>query len=418
MNYLKDNSISFYLFFFFIFSLILGNAAVNIVSLLIFFFVIYNLKKININNQLILLFLFFFSIITNSIIKNQNLLDLGLVRFLILTLFGYLFYKNINFEIKKIFRIFMLAISIVAIDNILIESFGRNIYFSNEFNITTQKVTSLFGDEQIFGSYLSKLIILILSYVYCSEKKLNINFSNIFYSIVFCLGLYAVIISDERRAILEIILAFIFLNLLQPNNIKLLISLSITAILSLIIFINPIFKDKIINKSLAQLGLNKSITFSDQKKFGILFLDDNSFKNNQYYAMYKTAYNIWLDNKFLGGGHKSYRELCKNQKYQYDDRYSLIRCNSHPHSIYLQILSEFGLISFILFIILNLILIIKALSMDKDKLFMYPSLILLATLLIPLPSGNIFSTWIGSIFWLNLGILLNASESKNKSKLT
>ena len=130
--------------------------------------------------------------------------------------------------------------------------------------------------------------------------------------------------------------------------------------------------------------------------------------------MYKTAYNIWLDNKLFGGGNKSFRKLCKNSKYQFDDFYSLIRCNSHPHSIYLQILSEFGLISFILFLILNILLIIKALRINEDKLLVFPSLILLMTLLIPLPSGNIFSTWIGSIFWLNLGIILNVAKYKNK----
>ena len=74
-------------------------------------------------------------------------------------------------------------------------------------------------------------------------------------------------------------------------------------------------------------------------------MNNSSITNNQYYAMYKTAFNIWLDNKFFGGGNKSYREICKDSKYEYDDKYSLIRCNTHPHSVYMQILSEFGAIS-------------------------------------------------------------------------
>tara|TARA_A100001035_G_C27765854_1_gene493616 strand:- start:575 stop:1819 length:1245 start_codon:yes stop_codon:yes gene_type:complete len=414
MNFSQKYLTDFILFFFFIFSLIIGNAAVNVVTFLIFFFVILNIKKLEINFLIIIIFLFFLSIILPSLIKNQNINDLSLFRFLFLSLFGYLFYQNIKFNLNNIFKTIIFAILIVGLDNILIHFFKINIFFSNEYNTTTQTTTNLFGDEQIFGSYLSKLIILIISYIYIVKKKIDINFVNFFYSIILFLGLYVVIISDERRAILEIVFAFIFLNLLKPNKSKLLISSAITIILGIVIFINPVFKDKIINKSLAQIGINQNISKTDQEKFGILFSDNNSLTNNQYYAMYKTAYNIWLDNKLFGGGNKSFRKLCKNSKYQFDDFYSLIRCNSHPHSIYLQILSEFGLISFILFLILNILLIIKALRINEDKLLVFPSLILLMTLLIPLPSGNIFSTWIGSIFWFNLGIILNVAKYKNK----
>ena len=414
MNFSQKYLTDFILFFFFIFSLIIGNAAVNVVTFLIFFFVILNIKKLEINFLIIIIFLFFLSIILPSLIKNQNINDLSLFRFLFLSLFGYLFYQNIKFNLNNIFKTIIFAILIVGLDNILIHFFKINIFFSNEYNTTTQTTTNLFGDEQIFGSYLSKLIILIISYIYIVKKKIDINFLNFFYSLILFLGLYVVIISDERRAILEIVFAFIFLNLLKPNKSKLLISSAITIILGIVIFINPVFKDKIINKSLAQIGINQNISKTDQEKFGILFSDNNSLTNNQYYAMYKTAYNIWLDNKLFGGGNKSFRKLCKNSKYQFDDFYSLIRCNSHPHSIYLQILSEFGLISFILFLILNILLIIKALRINEDKLLVFPSLILLMTLLIPLPSGNIFSTWIGSIFWFNLGIILNVAKYKNK----
>ena len=45
MNYIRQVSIEFYLFFFFIIALVIGNAAVNIVTFLIFIFVIFNIKK-------------------------------------------------------------------------------------------------------------------------------------------------------------------------------------------------------------------------------------------------------------------------------------------------------------------------------------------------------------------------------------
>ena len=413
MNYIRQVSIEFYLFFFFIIALVIGNAAVNIVTFLIFIFVIFNIKKIEINFQTIILFFFFFLIIICSIIKNQNYNDLSLLRFFFRSLFGSLLYRIISEE-KKIFITLIFGVFVVSLDAILIEYFNINIFLSDEYNSTTQNTVSLFRDEQIFGSYLSKLLILIISYTYLTKIKLKINISNLFYLFVICCGLFAVLISDERRAILEIISAFVLLNIIRPEKKKIIINSFVSTILILIIFLNPTFKEKIITKSLVQFGLETNLEKLEKNEHGILFLNNSSITNNQYYAMYKTAFNIWLDNKFFGGGNKSYREICKDSKYEYDDKYSLIRCNTHPHSVYMQILSEFGAISFILFILLNVILIFRNLNTDKNYLNIIPSLILLIVLLLPLPSGNIFSTWIGSIFWFNLGILLNVSKYKIK----
>ena len=409
---------TFFLFvtFFYFIALIFGNAAVNLSIIILSVLVIINFRKISVNKETVLLSLFFFTIIVSSIIKNHNFSDLSLVRFFLISLFGLIYFNKINSEIKKIFNFLTFIVFIVSIDTFLVEFANINIFFSNKYSWQSDKIFTLFGDEQISGSYLSKILILIIGYLFCQKKKIKLNLINLIYSLVILIGIIAILISDERRAILELVCAFFIFNIFFFNKKNFLISILVLFSISIFIFVNPNLKEKIIYKSLSQLGLNQNFTEEEkhlrQHNFGILF-ENNSITSNQYYAMYKTSYNIWLDNKIFGGGNKSYRKLCNNPKYEYDQYYSKIRCNTHPHSIYLQILAEFGVIGLILFISLISMIIIKGIFNRSNPLIL-SSLVLLLCILVPLPSGNIFSTWIGSIFWLNLGILLNNVKIKNK----
>ena len=53
---------------------------------------------------------------------------------------------------------------------------------------------------------------------------------------------------------------------------------------------------------------------------------------------------MFLDNKIFGQGPKSYRYLCK------DDRFKINKwsCSTHPHNYYAQLLAETGLIGFLI----------------------------------------------------------------------
>ena len=406
-------------FFFFFIALIIGNATVNLSILFFSILVLRNLKKISINSEILILALFFFTITFSSIIKNHDFSDLSLLRFFLISLFSYIYFNEISLEIKKIFNFLILIIFFVSIDIILIEFANTNIFFQTNYTLSTDKTIGLFGTEQISGSYLSKILILIVGYLFFQKKQIKLKIANIVYGLIVLAGIISIIITDERRAILEIIVALIILNLIFFNKKKFFLSFLILVIMGAFIFVNPNLKEKIIYKSLSQLGLNQNFTDSEKTlrsfQFGILY-EKNSITSNQYYAMYKTSYNIWLDNKIFGGGNKSYRKLCNNPKFQYDDYYSKIRCNTHPHSIYLQVLAEFGIVGLTLFMFLISLIIVKSFLYMNNSIIL-SSLVLLLCLLVPLPSGNIFSTWIGSIFWLNFGILLNASKSKNKREI-
>ena len=131
---------------------------------------------------------------------------------------------------------------------------------------------------------------------------------------------------------------------------------------------------------------------------------------------YLTAYEIWKDNRFIGSGNKSFRYECV--KYDFiKSKNKDVRCSSHPHNIYLEVLSEFGLIGFVLFLLLNLIIFYKSLrqlknyyKVKKNNNFNYRLLIsvfiVFILLIWPLKStGRISSTFYGSIYWFYIFFL-------------
>ena len=56
-----------------------------------------------------------------------------------------------------------------------------------------------------------------------------------------------------------------------------------------------------------------------------------------------SGYQTWLENKYFGGGIKSFRYNCVT-----------FNCSTHPHNYYLEILSDLGLIGFLLLSIIFL----------------------------------------------------------------
>lgn len=81
----------------------------------------------------------------------------------------------------------------------------------------------------------------------------------------------------------------------------------------------------------------------------------------KYYLMFRTSYKIFKDNLIFGTGVKSFRNVCKDERYYLKKNYKYFRdkpddfykgftgvdgCSTHPHNYYVQILAETGFISF------------------------------------------------------------------------
>ena len=75
------------------------------------------------------------------------------------------------------------------------------------------------------------------------------------------------------------------------------------------------------------------------------------FKNNnspQYLREFESFYDTWLMNKYIGGGLKNFRYYCHTRPNI--DKNSNFVCNMHPHNYYLEILTETGLVGFIILV--------------------------------------------------------------------
>ena len=79
-----------------------------------------------------------------------------------------------------------------------------------------------------------------------------------------------------------------------------------------------------------------------------------NFQDTQWGAHYLTALEISKKNLILGSGLGTFRYICSDKAYEnIKSKFSEARCSTHPHNIYLEILSEAGILIFLLFLYLN-----------------------------------------------------------------
>ena len=397
-----------YNLFFFITAWVFGNFFINLsivfFSILLFFF--HHKKLLDqkyYSKEIKLLSFFFIIIISSSIIKNNQFSDLSLIRFYFLCLSFYFFSNEIIIAFKKYSNVYFIIIFFVSLDAGIQYFFGKNLIGMLPYQ---GNFTGFFGDEQIIGGYLTKFLILTYTFVFFQNKKHN-NF--IIYLFLLACIIFIIILSAERRSFIDLCLFFLIFTLINYKRIKIIYFLSFFIILFVL---KSHIIEKVIKPINYQLGLlnNNSITVEQMDKYGVQFKP--SLKNNIYYAQYSTALNIWLDNFLLGAGNKKFREECKKNKYEnLENDYFQLRCTTHPHNIYLQVLSEFGLINFILFIFLCYYSIIKNINYKINSKTIFPFWVFVLIILSPLPSGSILGTSFGTYFWSILGILLHEKNT-------
>jgi len=97
-------------------------------------------------------------------------------------------------------------------------------------------------------------------------------------------------------------------------------------------------------------------------------------------------------------------------------KYTFERCSNHPHQVHLEILSEQGMIGYliIIFAIFNILLNSLKVYCKTGDVTHLASILFAVTFFIPLlPSGSIFSTFNASIFWINFSVAHAFSNKTN-----
>ena len=132
-------------------------------------------------------------------------------------------------------------------------------------------------------------------------------------------------------------------------------------------------------------------------------------------AHFLAAINIWLDKPIFGNGIKSFRDLCKYDKFKTISKSDKSRCSTHPHNFYFEILSETGLVSFLLIVVFFIGIIRRAnviKNRNKNEIFF---IIVLILSIWPIgTTGSFFNNHNAGILWFNISI---AYYSLNKKEL-
>ncbi len=283
------------------------------------------------------------------------------------------------------------------------------------FHYGGNRLSGIFGDEQKLGSFLIRLLPLLLALASISK----INFFNNDYFIFFftLLNGVLILITGERSAILLYLIFAIFLGLIILKNKKLKISFLICLFLSIFLM-------------LSQTNIKQRVLLNSFESFNFNNVNGTYFISEKHQGMMLSSIEMFKKNIISGIGPKMYRYECDNKKYfvqlTNEDNYKSY-CSTHPHNIYVQLLAETGLVGGLIITIIFLLiqyLIIKDLitykknyvSKNNYKLFLLIGIFLN---IIPfVPSFNFFNNWISIIYYLPVGFLINMYMTNKKNEIT
>ena len=382
--------------------LITGNFLINFFYICISILSILNFRQKNdfFRSHIFYLLIFFLIYLFINLLLSVNFSNsyLRVIKFLLIILFVQeIFNLNDKEEIyfEKIMRFWTILYTIVTIDIIFELIFGFNTLGFKSY--LEGRVASFFGDELIVGTFYHFFSLIVLSYFIKNKYP---NFLVIFLiitiiSISFMIG--------ERANFLKLFFSIILLSLfvLKINFIK-----KASLVFLTLLIIGTIFYS---NDSLKKRYYNQiSIIYSIDgfKKY---------FRESSYGAHQSTAFEIFKDNKLFGVGLKNFREESKKDIYE-NPNYKLTkgRDTTHPHQIHLELLSEIGLIgyfSFFILIFFSIFISAKNYLIKKNP-YQLSALIYIISCLIPLiPSGSLFSTFFGGIFWFSYGLMISFNKN-------
>ena len=377
-----------------------------IISFISIFFIIFCFKyKIYYLylNKFFLIFLFFWFFCVISSLLSENVLfslkaSFFYIRIAIFSLFIYFLIDQNKKIISYFYYSFSLTFSVIVFDGFFQYFTGYNLLGYEIYKIGNEsfRLSSLFGDELILGSYLSRLFPLYFALFIIRKNQSKFEITYIF--LLFILIEVLVFLSGERASFFFLNLSTLFILILIKK--KKLFRLSVFLI-GLIIVTFITFKDdrlynRFIKAPIESTGLSKS----SEKKY---------FFTPEHDSLFRTAWKMFLDKPVLGHGPKTYRLNCDNKKYAT----GVSPCHTHPHNFYIQLLAETGLIGalfliglFFYIIFLALRHIFEFLKYKKFYLSDYQICLLAGLLITTWPittNGNFFTNYLMMFYSLQIG---------------
>tara|TARA_B100000900_G_scaffold213691_1_gene181030 strand:+ start:1289 stop:2527 length:1239 start_codon:yes stop_codon:yes gene_type:complete len=378
----------------------------NILLIVLFFFSNLKFAEINIQNKKIfyLLILLYIYLIFNSFIsidyKEGIFRNLGFVRFIILFV-AINFYFYISENNQKFFNIWSIIILILVFDSFFEFFFGKNLLGYGD-DLYNNRIVSFFRDEPIVGAYLLGFKFIIVGYFFEKLYKKNQR-SKIFLFLILFIFASCIIITGERsngiKAIIGLML-FLFLN----NKISFKVKISIF-VLSLILTGSIVTNSNYLKARYGQQLFSQLLDNSQRDQF---------IENNLYLKLYKSGLAVFKDYPIFGVGNKNYRVITtQNIETKKNNNYLL---NTHPHQIYIEFLSEHGIVGSIILLAIFFFLIFKNLKeiiLSRNSIQLGCFIYLLLNFIPILPSGSFFNDFNSTLFWINLSIMYACNKSTN-----
>ena len=396
-------------------SIIIGSS-ISLINLVLFslcFISVYlsrnNIKIYDFKPLLFLIILYLYLIFNSLIsvdITSGIYRNIGFIRFVLFFLMiNYFFFineKNLN-----IFKLWAAIFFIVLVDTYIERFTGSNIFGFGKLEIDGvpqphgERVMSFFRSEPITGAFLCGFCFVVLGYILNFLKSQNIL--KIFGFLLILLALVGVMLTGERSNGLKALIGFIiFISIIDYVKFrnKILILLSIFIIFLFTITFSDYVKYRYYNQF-----INQIMTKDERDKF---------LEHSLYIKLYKSGIYVFKNNPWFGVGNKNYRvETCDTKKNSIHKEY---HCLTHPHQVYIEMLSEHGIIgtAIILSIIFYLIFRIIRKIIDSKNFIQVGCLAYLIINFVPLlPSGSFFNNFNLTLFMINFSLMYAVNRETN-----
>ena len=391
LNCLKNNIYQNIIFFSLILlplAFVAGPAVMEffIFTICLSFIIIIKKEKLifNINQKVIIILLLYLAIVfTCSFFSITPLVSLksGIFsfRFVILIFASVYVFNNFQIACRYLLYAYLGIFLFIAFDGYIQFIFGKNLLLIPPLGET--KITGMFGDEKKLGSFLSRILPILIGLLAILSK--NKSFITSF--LIIFISLPLIILTHERITLVFTLMTMVFTIFYFWSSFAQSKKKS-ALIIFLIILIPTLFYSFNIGKLKERVFLTK-IQISGGTENGSLV-----FWSNQHQGFAKTSIEIFKKNKLSGSGIKTFRKSCDQMHLQYIDN-----CSTHPHNIFFQLLSETGLIG-ISFYLIALFLTIKELFwflFYKKKRLPYIFFLLSFFFYFNpfFPSGQFFNNW-------------------------
>lgn len=349
------------------------------------------------NKYFILLLILWSSLIINIFFSQDLSLSFARNFFFfknIIFIFALIYFFNKKENLDLIFSVYLIILLVVSFDIIFEFTNKKNIFGFSSTDPT--RIASFLKNELKIAHFMLGFLFITIGY-FLENKTQENKFKKFIIYFFFTFFFISILLTGERANSLKAILILLmFIIFLRYQIIK---------FKKITVFFFLILTMALYSQSV-NIKHRFDIYFNSIKKNNII----EAFKETQHGAHYYTAIRIFNAYPITGVGNKNFRNECSKIEYEnFDYKKTKERCSTHPHQVYLEFLSEHGLLGTIIIISVIFYILfesIKIYSKNKNSIHLASILFIISQLLPIIPSGSFFTNWNATIFWFNFSILV------------